>query len=88
MQSQYSSGWSDPDERFGAQSIADDADKQSGRSRVSLYTLIANHLVSAADALNFARFNNIALRENLTLKLKLRPGGHRSSYAFTVTQKF
>jgi hypothetical protein len=87
-QSQYAPGWQDPDERFSAQEISEDADRQDGRSRASLYTLIANHLVSAADALNLARLTNFALRENMTLKLKLRPGGHHSSYAFTVTQKF
>lgn len=88
LQSQYAGGWSDPDERFDAQAIAEDADTQRSRSRFGLYTLIANHLVSAVDALNLARFNNFALRENMTLKLKLRPGLRHGSYAFTLTQKF
>jgi hypothetical protein len=88
VQSQYAGGWANPDERFGAQAIADDAETQRSRSRFGLYTLIANHLVSAIDALNLARFNNFALRENMTLKLKLRPGLRHGSYAFTLTQKF
>jgi hypothetical protein len=88
LQAKYASGWSDPDERFDAQAIVEQANTQESRSRVGLYTLIANHLVSAVDALNLARFNNIALRENMTLKLKLRPGFKHGSYAFTLTQKF
>ncbi|MEO6462234.1 MAG: DUF5683 domain-containing protein [Candidatus Eisenbacteria bacterium] len=88
LQSQYAGGWSDPDDRFDAQAISEDADTQRSRSRFGLYTAIANHLVSAVDALNLARFNNFALRENMTLKLKLRPGLRHGSYAFSVTQKF
>jgi hypothetical protein len=88
LQAQYAGGWENPDERFDAQAIAEDADTQRSRSRFGLYTLIANHLVSAVDALNLARFNNFALRENMTLKLKLRPGLKHGSYAFTLTQKF
>ena len=88
LQSQYAGGWADPDERFDAQAISEDADTQRSRSRLALYTTIANHLVSAIDALNLARFNNFALRENMTLKLKLRPGLRHGSYAFTLTQKF
>ena len=88
LQGQYAAGWSNPDERYDAQVVAEDADKQRGRSRASSYVLIANHLVSAFDALNLARFNNIALRENMTLKLKLKPSLRHGSYAFTLTQKF
>ena len=88
LQAQYAGGWSDPDERFDAQAISEDADTQRSRSRFGLYTAIANHLVSAVDALNLARFNNFALRENMTLKLKLRPSLKHGSYAFTLTQKF
>lgn len=88
LEAQYAAGWQDPDERYDAQAIADDADRNDNKSRLGFYTLIANHLVSAFDALNLARFNNIALRDNMTLKLKLRPGTRHGSYAFTVTQKF
>jgi hypothetical protein len=88
LQSQYAGGWSNPDERYDAQAISEDADRNRSRSRFGLYTAIANHLVSAVDALNLARFNNFTLRENMTLKLKLRPGLRHGSYAFTLTQKF
>lgn len=88
LQAEYAAGWQDPDERYDAQAIANDADRNDNRSRLGFYTLIANHLVSAIDALNLARFNNFALRDNMTLKLKLRPGTSHGSYAFTVTQKF
>jgi hypothetical protein len=88
LQAEYAAGWQDPDERYDAQAIANDADRNDNRSRLGFYTLIANHLVSAVDALNLARFNNFALRDNMTLKLKLRPGTSHGSYAFTVTQKF
>lgn len=88
QQDAYAAGWQEAGDRSDAAAISDDADRQRSRSRIGLYTLFANHLVSAFDALNLARFNNIALRENMTLKLKLRPGMHRSNYAFTVTQKF
>ncbi len=88
LQAQYAGGWTDPDDRYDAQSISEAADTQRSRSRVGLYTAIANHLVSAVDALNLARFNNFALRENMTLKLRLRPGLRHGSYAFTLTQKF
>jgi len=88
LQAQYAAGWQDPDERFDAQAIAEDADRDDNRSRLGFYTLIANHLVSAFDALHLARFNNFALRDNMTLKLKLRPGTSHASYAFSVTQKF
>ena len=36
----------------------------------------------------FARINNIALRDNLSLKWKARPYGRNQSYGFTLTQKF
>src|SRR5688500_16415926 len=49
LQAQYAGGWENPDERFDAQTIAEDADTQRSRSRFGLYTLIANHLVSAVD---------------------------------------
>jgi len=88
LQAQYAPGWADPNERFDAQVISEDADKERKRSNFGLYTLVANHLVSAIDALNLARFNNFALRENMTLKLKLRPSLRHGSYAFTLTQKF
>lgn len=84
----YAAGWSDPAQRTGAQSIADEANSADTKSQLSFYTLIANHLVSAVDALHLARYSNFTLRENMTLKLKLRPGFSHGSYAFTLTQKF
>jgi hypothetical protein len=88
INAKYSTGWSDPDDRYDARAVAEDAEKSMKRANNSLYILIANHLVSAVDALNLARFNNIALRENLSLKLKLRPGLRHSSYGLALTQRF
>ncbi len=85
---EYVAGWTAPDARSAAASISDDMTSQKTKSNISLYTLMANHLVSAIDALNLARFTNYTLRENMTLKLKLRPSLHHGSYAFTLTQKF
>jgi hypothetical protein len=83
----YAAGWGDLDERGDALLISDEAESQDNKSQISFYALMANHLVSAVDALRLARFTNNTLRENMTLKLKLRPGAH-GSYAFTLTQKF
>ncbi len=87
-QDAYAAGWADPAQRTAAVTIADQFDSQNSKQNLSFYTLIANHLVAAADALHLARFTNFTLRENMTLKLKLRPGLSRGSYAFTLTQKF
>ncbi len=84
----YAAGWVDANDRFDADNLADESDRYARKAKTGIYVLIANHLVSAVDALNLARFNNIALKDNLSLKLKLRPGLRHSSYAFTVTQKF
>ena len=85
---EYAAGWTAPGDRSEAVSISDDMTSQQTKSNISLYTLMANHLVSAIDALNLARYTNYTLRENMTLKLKLRPSLHHGSYAFTLTQKF
>jgi hypothetical protein len=66
----------------------DEVNNLDRKSNFGLATLIANHLVATVDALHLARINNIALKQNLTLKIKARPLGHRQSYGFTLTQKF
>ena len=58
------------------------------KSNFGLFTLIANHLVSAIDALNIARLNNIALKENLSMRVKIDPGSKREAYGIAFTQKF
>jgi len=88
LQAVYASGWGDPDERYDARALAEDSNQQDHRAEISLYALMANHLVSAIDALHIARLTNIALREDLTLKLKLNPGFSHGSYAFSLIQKF
>lgn len=83
----YANGWAQTDMRVSAVDLSDEMDSQGHKSDIAFYTLIANHIVSAVDALNIARLTNHQLREDLTLKLKLKPGAH-GSYAFTLTQKF
>jgi len=90
----YSAGWGDPDPdisgsgaRSTAQDYIDEVESLGRKSNVGLYTMIANHLVSAVDALHLTRMNNFALRENLSLRIKVRPGPHQS-YGMTLTQKF
>jgi hypothetical protein len=85
-------GWSDQGIETGQRSQAatymDEVNNLDRKSNFGLATLIANHLVATVDALHLARINNIALKQNLTLKIKARPLGHRQSYGFTLTQKF
>jgi len=84
----YSAGWGDPSsERSTAQGYIDEVESLGRKSNVGLYTMIANHLVSAIDALHLTRMNNFALRQNLSLRIKVRPGLHQS-YGMTLTQKF
>jgi len=84
----YSAGWGDPaGQRSEAQNYIDEVESLGRKSNVGLYTMIANHLVSAVDALHLTRMNNFALRQNLSLKIKVRPGLHQS-YGMTLTQKF
>jgi hypothetical protein len=89
----YAAGWSDPNvgasgARDVAMSYSEDVNSLAKKSQFGLFTMIANHLVSTVDALNIARFNNIALRDGLTVKFKLKPGGPHSAYGMTFTQKF
>ena len=89
----YAAGWSDPNvgasgARDVAMSYSEDVNSLAKKSQFGLFTMIANHLVSTVDALNIARFNNIALRDGLTVKFKLRPGGPHQAYGMTFTQKF
>jgi hypothetical protein len=84
----YVAGWDSGDSRSSALFLGDDANHMGNRAQFGLVLGIANHLVAAFDALHLAKLNNIALREDLTLKLKLKPGLSKSSFAFTLTQKF
>jgi hypothetical protein len=88
LDNSYSSGWANANDRFSANDLAEETDRYARKANTGLYVLIANHIVSAVDALNLARLNNIALKDDLTLKLKLRPGLRHQSYSFSVTQKF
>ena len=84
----YAGGWSDAtQERSTAQAYIDEVNSLGRKSKVGLIAAITNHLVSTADALHLARISNLALRENLSLKIKIRPGAHQS-YGLTLTQKF
>ncbi len=90
----YAAGWTDPDPSVGAdgarstaQAYIDEVETLGRKSRVGLFAAIANHLASTIDALHLARMNNVALRDNLSLKIKVRPGAHQS-YGLTLTQKF
>jgi hypothetical protein len=84
----YAGGWTDATgERSTAQAYIDEVNSLGRKSKVGLIAAITNHLVSTVDALHLARISNLALRENLSLKLKIRPGAHQS-YGFTLTQKF
>ncbi len=84
----FASGWAAPEQRNAAVTFSDEFNSQNNKQNLSFYTLIANHLVASFDALHLARFTNYTLRENMTLKLKLRPGLSHGSYAFSLTQKF
>jgi hypothetical protein len=81
-------GWSATADRGDAQFLAKETDRLARRSRFGMFVGIANHLISAVDALHLARLNNIALRDDLSLKIKVRPSLGHSSLAFTLTQKF
>jgi hypothetical protein len=85
---QFAAGWDAGDSRGDAMFLATETDHFSNRSRFGLILGIANHVVAAFDALHLARLNNIALREDLTLKVKLKPSFGRTSVGFTLTQKF
>ena len=84
-------GWSDAGIETGQRSQAatyrDEVDNLDRKSNFGLATLIANHIVATVDALHLARINNIALKDNLSLKWKANLG-RRQSYGITVTQKF
>ena len=89
----YSGGWTDPAQtvdqaRAEARGLADDSNRLGQKARIGLFTALANHLASAADALHLARLNNIALQDHLSLKLKVRPAGNHSQYAMTLIRKF
>ena len=73
--------------RNNALDFADEVDRLGRKSRLGLFVAMANHLVAAADALHLARLNNIALQDNLSLKLRLKPGA-RGSYTATLVRKF
>ena len=85
-------GWSDQGVETGQRSQAatymDEVNNLDRKSNFGLATLIANHMVATVDALHLARINNIALKSNLTLKIKARPYGRNQSYGLTLTQKF
>jgi hypothetical protein len=87
----YAAGWADTGtssgQRSTAQEYIDQVNSLGRKSSFGLFTAIANHLASTIDALHLARMNNFALRDNLSLKIKVRPGA-RQSYGFTLTQKF
>ncbi|MEP7027831.1 MAG: hypothetical protein ABI960_04475 [Candidatus Eisenbacteria bacterium] len=90
----YAGGWTDPNPDIGAdgarstaQAYLDEVESLGRKSRVGLFAAIANHVAGTVDALHLARMNNLALRENLSLKVKVRPGAHQS-YGLTLTQKF
>jgi hypothetical protein len=88
----YSSGWDDPtvggaEARTTADSYRDDVNSLSNRSRLGLFVALTNHVVSTIDALHLARLNNVALTQNLSLRIRMRPGS-RQSYGLTLTQKF
>jgi len=89
---QLAAGWSDAGVETGQRSQAatymDEINNLDRKSNFGLATLIANHLVATVDALHLARINNIALKDNLTLKIKARPYGRNQSYGLTLTQKF
>lgn len=89
---QLAAGWGDSGTETGQRSQAatymDEVNNLDRKSNFGLATLIANHLVSTVDALRLARINNIALRDNMTLKIKARPMGHSPSYGLTLTTKF
>lgn len=87
----YAAGWSDAGASSGQRATASDYIAQVNnlgrKSNFGLFTAIANHLVSTIDALRLARMNNIALRDNLSMKIKVKTGRHQS-YGLTLTQKF
>lgn len=84
----YSTGWQAASNRSDAQSLADETDRLGRRARFGTFVALANHVISAVDALHLARLNNIALRDDLSLRLKLRPGLQKSTYALTLTRRF
>jgi hypothetical protein len=90
--SSYTGGWDDPqvggpDARATADDYRMNVNSLSRKSRFGLFVALTNHVVSTIDALRIARLNNVALTQNLSMKVKLHPGPHQS-YALTFTQKF
>jgi hypothetical protein len=87
----YAGGWSDAGASTGQRATAEDyieeVNNLGRKSNFGLFTAIANHLVSTIDALRAARLNNIALRENLSMKIKVKTGRNQA-YGVTFTQKF
>jgi len=86
--SSYSAGWDDPaTERATSDGFRGNVNSLDRKSRLGLFIALTNHVVSTIDALRVARLNNVALTQNLSMKIKLRPGAHQS-YGVTLTQKF
>lgn len=87
----YAAGWSDAGasagQRLTAQDYIDQVNNLGRKSNLGLFTALANHVVSTIDALRLARMSNIALRDNLSLKIKVKTGRHQA-YGLTLTQKF
>jgi len=88
----YAAGWDDQSasgshDRATADSYRGDVNSLTRKSRIGLFVALTNHVVSTIDALRVARLNNVALTQNLSMKIKLHPGAHQS-YGVTLTQKF
>ncbi len=88
----YASGWDDPTVGgAGARSTADgfrsDVNSLLHKSRVGLIVALTNHVVSTIDALRIAHLNNVALTQNLSMKIKVHPGAHQN-YGLVLTERF
>lgn len=88
----YASGWDDPsvggaEARTTADGFRSDVNSLLRKSRVGLFVALTNHVVSTLDALRVARLNNVALTQNLSMKIKLHPGAHQN-YGLVLTQRF
>ena len=81
------SGDSQGAEREGFLAIDDSRESSARAARASLFVTVANHVISTVHAIREARLNNFRLTDDLTLKVKGKPG-HKSSFGASLTLKF
>ena len=86
----YLSGWSGEaaDTRGVFLDLRERAETQYGRARLAGYALWLNHALAAVDALRAARLHNLALRDDLELRLRSSWDGGRPSVVAALVRRF